>query len=219
MNFEAKKILLATDSSDYAKLAARAATDLAKKTGAKLYVAHAWHPVQHGYPTMAGAEYYYLYEREARRTLDSYVDEIEASYGVDVEPRLLKGAPIDAILDLSEKIEPVLVVLGSRGLGRVGRHLMGSVSGGVVHHSRFPVLVLRGGQEAWPPGAVIVGDDGSKAAEGAAELAASIGGLFGAGVESVRAYRHPPEPVGGWSAEDRRHLDEAGAGPRGGRPC
>jgi hypothetical protein len=39
-------------------------------------------------------------------------------------------------------------------------------------------------------------------------LAASIAKLFGAGIVLVRAYQSPPKPVGGWSAEDHRKLDE-----------
>ena len=94
--------------------------------------------------------------------------------------------------------------MGSRGLGPVRRVLIGSVSDGVVHHARCPVLVVRGSEEAWPPERVVVADDAGRAGE----LAAGIGKLFGASSVLVRAYQNPPEPVGGWSAEDRRKLDE-----------
>jgi nucleotide-binding universal stress UspA family protein len=39
------KILLATDGSEAADLAARAASDLSNKSGAELHVVHAWHDV------------------------------------------------------------------------------------------------------------------------------------------------------------------------------
>ncbi|HJQ27780.1 MAG TPA: universal stress protein, partial [Rubrobacter sp.] len=94
----------------------------------------------------------------------------------------------------------------SRGLGPVGRIFVGSVSEGVVHHANCPVLVARG---AWPPERVVSGDDGSESSGLAAEMAAGIGGLFGAEEVLVRAHRNPPEPIGGWSAEGRRRLDEA----------
>jgi nucleotide-binding universal stress UspA family protein len=87
--------------------------------------------------------------------------------------------------------------------------LLGSVSEGVVHHARCPVLVVRGGEEAWPPRRVIAGDDGSHDAGKAAGMATGIGKLFRADVALVRAHSNPPEPIGGWSAEDRRRLDEA----------
>ncbi|MEJ7843130.1 MAG: universal stress protein [Rubrobacter sp.] len=60
-----------------------------------------------------------------------------------------------------------------------------------------------------PPGRV---DDGSEGARRAAEIALGIGGLFGARPLLVRAHRNPPEPIGGWSAEDRSKLDESRAG-------
>ena len=204
-------ILLATDGSKDATLAARVATDLSQRTGARLHVAHAWRHHLHGlgYPTVAWTDYSYLDERQARRLLEAQVNSIEASGGVSVEPHLLQGPPIDAILDLCEELRPGLVVMGSRGLGPVGRLLVGSVSEGVVHHASCPILVAHGGEEAWPPERIVAGDDGSESAELAAKMAAGIGGLFGAEQVLVRAHQNPPEPIGGWSAEDRRRLDEA----------
>jgi len=96
------------------------------------------------------------------------------------------------------------MVIGSRGLEPVRRVLLGSVSEGVVHHARCPILVVHGSEEAWAPERVVVGDDGSDDAGRAGELAAGIGKLFGAGSVLVRACKNPPEPGGGWSAEDRK---------------
>ena len=204
------KMLLATDGSEDARLAARAAADLAGSTGAELHVAHAWrhHVTGLGYPTVAWTDYSYLDERGARRILAAQVDAIEAS-GIVAEPHLLQGPPIDTILDLCDELRPGLLVVGSRGLGPIGRIFLGSVSEGVVHHARCPVLVVRGGEGAWPPEKVVAGDDGSKGAELAARLVVGMGGLYGAEAMLVRAYGNPPEPIGGWSAEDRRRLDEA----------
>ena len=184
------KILLATDGSPDAELAARAATDLAGRTGAELHVAHAWHQdVQDfGYPTVVWTDYSYLFEREARRRIGEQVDAIEAAGGVVARQHLLRGPTID----VCEKLQPGLLVMGSRGLGPVGRARLGSVSEGVVHHARVPVLVARGGAEAWPPGRVVIGDDGSDAARAAGDLAIRLGGLFETSSVLVRAV---PEPV------------------------
>jgi nucleotide-binding universal stress UspA family protein len=204
-------IVLATDGSDGASLAARAAADLSRKTGAQLHVAHAWrHHLQNlGYPTVAWTDYSYVDEREARRVILAQVDALEAAGDLFTEPHLLQGTPVDAILDLCEELRPGLLVMGSRGLGPVERLMVGSVSEGVVHHARCPVLVIRGGDEAWPPKRVVVGDDGSEGAGCAAGLAAGVAGLFGAELVLVRAHRTPPKPIGGWSAQDRRRFDEA----------
>jgi nucleotide-binding universal stress UspA family protein len=205
------RLLLATDGSKDAMLASRVATDLSLRTGARLHVAHAWFHLVKGlaYPTLVWADYSNLYEREARKILEAQVDAVEAADCAVAQSHLLHGPPIDAILDLCEELRPGLVIVGSRGLGPVRRMFVGSVSEGVVHHARCPVLVVRGGEEAWPPERIVAGDDSSKSAELAAELAGGIGAACGAEGVLVRAYRNPPHPIGGWSAEDRRKLGEA----------
>src|SRR5918997_2020353 len=203
------KILLATDGSEDAELAARAAADLTKDTGAELRVSHAWRPLPHyAYPSLAPEEYHPPYEEGARRLLDEQVERIERAGATVTESHLVMGRPAEAIIDLGEEIEAGLIVVGSRGHGPVGRLVMGSVSEGVVHHARCPVLVVRGGEEAWPPQRIVIGDDGSGPARRAGELAAAFAKLVGAELTLVRAYKNPPEPIGGWSAQDRRELDE-----------
>ena len=196
-----EKILLATDGSEDAKLAARAAANLSDTTAAELHVIHAWQYVPH--PVLDPEHY----EQEARRLLK---EQTQLLAGAAVREAHLKMAPpVDAILDLGEEIGADLIVLGSRGHGPIGRLLLGSVSEGVVHHATRPVLVLRGGQDSWPPERIVIGDDGSGAAERAGELAANIGGLFGTRAVLVRAYPKLPEPNPVGRALDPRAVDDA----------
>ncbi len=54
------------------------------------------------------------------------------------------GEPPDrAIVRLGEEIGAGLIVMGSRGRGRMQRVLLGSVSDSVVRHAHCPVLVVR----------------------------------------------------------------------------
>ena len=190
--------MLATDGSEDAALAARAAVDLSKKLGSELHVVHVWHDVRTPhFHSLVRAKL----EREAQEVLDKQVDLIEGIGGVVAEAHLRVGRTVDEILDLSEEIEAGLLVVGSRGLGGVKRLLMGSVSEGIVHHARRPVLVTRGGEAAWPPVRGVVGDDSSEDARKAAELAAGIGKLFGAQVLLVRVYPDCLDDEALWQAE------------------
>jgi nucleotide-binding universal stress UspA family protein len=199
------KILLATDGSSDAALAARAAADLSKATGAELHLVHAW---QVGAGPRLEAYLRSQQERDACALLEGQV-ELAQTLGVSVAgSHLREGQPVEEIVGLSEEIGAGLIVMGSRGLGPVGRLLLGSVCEGVVHNARDPVLVARG-EEAWPPQRLIIGDDGSAAARGAGELAARIGRLFGARGVIVHAYVEMPEIDVKVRAFDPRAADDA----------
>ena len=150
MNSFPNKILLATDGSEDADLAARAASELSNRTASELHVIHVWHDVP--------SPHFHSFVRaqlrqEAEEVLQKQLERIEQSGGTVTKAHLREGRTVDEILDLSEELDVGLLVVGSRGLGGVGRILLGSISGGLVHHSRRPVLVVPGGQDARPAGA------------------------------------------------------------------
>ena len=192
-----EKVLLATDGSKDAALAARAAVDVCEGTGAELHVVHVWFPV-----TTARLRPFMRTElkRLGNELLEEGVKRVEGSGGLVTDAHLLEGRAADEILNLAERIGADLVVIGSRGLGPVVRIALGSVSEAVIHHSRCPVLLLRGGEDAWPPERVIFGDDGSEAARAAGDLGTSLCGRHGARALVLRAYPELPEA----DAEDRK---------------
>ena len=59
------------------------------------------------------------------------------------EEHLIEGPEAPEIVGLAEGIGAGLIVMGSRGLGRIRRALMGSVSDSVMRHAHCPVLVVR----------------------------------------------------------------------------
>ena len=205
------RILLATNGSEDAALAGRAAADLSDKTVADLHVVHVWTDVvpPPAYPGLSLDNYSHLAKEEAMRLLRREAWNARIAGGRVAGQHLREGQPAEEIIAISEELDADLVVVGSRRAGRVKRLITGSVSEGVVHRATCPVLVVCGGEGAWPVGRVVVADDGSGPARRAGDLAAEIASLSGAEVVVVRAYEHPPEPVGGWSGQDRRELDEA----------
>ena len=211
MNASLKKILLATDGSRDATFAMRAAADVSCKTGAQLHVVHVIPDVLP--PSNPGSTRFdedsRQAEEEARELLRKQAWKARIEGGEVAGEHLREGRPAQEINTLAEELNVDLVVVGSRGAGWVKRLVTGSVSEDLVHRASCPVLIVRGRENAWPPAMVVVGDDGSEVAERTDILAAKIASLFGAEVVLVRAYKHPPEPVGGWSAQGRRELDEA----------
>ena len=199
------RILLATDGSEDAALAARAAVDLYNRVGSELYVVHAWHSVP---STYFEAFLRTQFEREAREVLDDQVERIEEAGGKVAGAYLREGTPVDEILDFAEELDPDLLVTGSRGRGSVQRLLMGSVSEGIVHGASSPVLVMRGGEQAWPPERIVVGDDGSEEAKRAGDLVARIGGPYDAKGHLVRTYPRLPEVDAEGRKLDARMVDD-----------
>src|ERR687898_2704699 len=192
-----EKVLLATDASKDAVLAARTAVDVCQRTGAKLHVVHAWHSA----PTARLRAFMRAELKNlGNELLEEGVKRVEGAGGLVTGAHLVEGRAADEILDLAGQIGTGLIVIGSRGLGPVGLIALGSVSEAVIHHSRWPVLVLRGGEDAWPPERVIFGDDGSEAARAAGDLGATLCGHHGARALLLHAYPRLPEV----DAEGRR---------------
>jgi nucleotide-binding universal stress UspA family protein len=141
------KILLATDGSEEATLAARTAVDIADKTNSELHVVYVGE--EYGYPIYAVPEYEYArtiqenLEQEVRKLLDAEVEQVKAAGGTVVGAHFGMGRPDEEIVKLVEEIGAGLIVMGSRGRGGVRRSLMGSVSDSVVRHAHCPVMVVR----------------------------------------------------------------------------
>jgi nucleotide-binding universal stress UspA family protein len=90
-------------------------------------------------------------------TTDSFIDEQRAAMyemltraaatlgpGLgSVEQSVVVGHPATEIVAAAEEPGVDLVVIGARGLGLLGRVVLGSVSDRVVHHASSPVLVVK----------------------------------------------------------------------------
>ncbi len=142
------KILLATDGSEEAAIAAHTATDVAGKTDSELHVVLVG--LSAAYVGMGPPEIADIppprqeeLDEEARRLLDAQVKQIEADGSTVAQAHLRVGRPDEQIVALAEEIGAGLIVMGNRGLGGLRRLLMGSVSDSVVRHAHCPVLIVR----------------------------------------------------------------------------
>lgn len=138
-----KKILLAVDGSEHSLHAAKTAAELARSMDSEiLRIVIAFEPVPPylGEPNLQTAISARMNEADAilQKALDA-VGEIQG----DVHTEVLEGAPAEAILDVAKTRKSDLIVMGSRGLGRLQGALLGSQSQKVVRHAPCPVLIVR----------------------------------------------------------------------------
>ena len=179
MSISATRILLATDGSEEAELAARTAIDLAGKTGSELHVVHVLvlppeildHPLSFDLSFDTGV--WEELERRGRARLDELVGRLEASGGEVAGAHFRVGGPAAEIVAQAEELGAGTIVLGSRGLGAMRRALMGGVSDSVVRHAPCPVLVVRSEPLAFPT-KILLATDGSEEATLAASTAAEL---------------------------------------------
>ena len=138
------RILVATDGSREAQLALTTAADLAKSTDSELHVVHVgevplvYHPERHAYR----AEYE-EHEKEAQRILEAEVERTDGAGATEAQAHPRMGRADEEIVELAQSIDAGLIVMGSRGHGRLRRALVGSVSESVVRHAHCPVTIVR----------------------------------------------------------------------------
>jgi nucleotide-binding universal stress UspA family protein len=145
-----KPILLATDGSATAAAAAKTALELATALDAPLLVASIWdvayEPIGFGFaPVLPDVDR--LGHEQAQRIVDEAARPARDA-GLEVETIVRRGRPVEQVCRIADKYDPYLIVLGSHGWGTFRRALFGSVSTGVLHHAREPVLVVRRSREA-----------------------------------------------------------------------
>ena len=141
------RILLATDGSEEAELAALRAVELADATDSELHVVHVGvvPSFLRSYPGTLGYydKLYEQIEEVSSELLRKQTWRVKAVGGTVAGAHLRMGEVALEIVALAEELQADLIVMGSRGLGGVRRALIGSVSDSVVRHAHCPVLVVR----------------------------------------------------------------------------
>ena len=137
-------IVVGIDHSDGAKAALRFALEEARIRQATLRAVHAWKFDYLGAPGITGTlppgEYEALH-CAAEAALDATLKEVANAEGVEVERRVVEGAPTAVLVEESRDAD--LLVVGSRGLGGFAQLLLGSVSQQCAHHAECPVVIVR----------------------------------------------------------------------------
>jgi nucleotide-binding universal stress UspA family protein len=141
-----ERILVATDFSDTAKVAADWAANLARALGAKLVMVHAFDMPVVGIPDAAfivNANTAARLSEQAQRGLDAELARLREHGFESAEGILLQGDAREVIPKVAETTGAGLIVTGSHGRRGLSRMLLGSVAETVVRTSRVPVAVVR----------------------------------------------------------------------------
>lgn len=136
-------ILLAVDGSEYALRAARVAANLANAMNSKVLrvvVAYAPIPAYLGEPNLQDAITARL--SEAQQILQKAVEEM-GTLSAELYTDTIEGDAAESIIQIARTRQSDVIIMGSRGLGRLAGMLLGSTSQKVVAHAPCPVLIVR----------------------------------------------------------------------------
>jgi nucleotide-binding universal stress UspA family protein len=142
------RILLATDGSEEAQLAALRAVDIAENTDSELHVVHIGviPTFLESYPGTLGYErkLYEQIEEESRELLRKESWRVRVAGGTVAGAHLRMGVVVDLeIVALAKDLGVDLIVMGCRGHRGIRRAIEGSISDAVIRRAPCPVLVVR----------------------------------------------------------------------------
>ncbi len=104
---------------------------------ATLHIVHAWQPP---YLDIPGCEPFVRSIKNSAQNLLQTATQDPAVAGLQVESHMPSAGASAALLGFADGAS--LIALGSRGLGRFGRVLLGSTSRQLAHHAPCPVVVV-----------------------------------------------------------------------------
>lgn len=139
------KILVGIDFSDLSEKIVETAEQQARAFSAPLWLIHVAEPE----PEFVG------YEAGPQSVRDSLSQEFHEEHrqiqmiaerlrgkGIEVTALLVQGSIVETILNEASRLDTDMIVIGSHGRGVMYELLMGSVTKGVLHGARCPVLVV-----------------------------------------------------------------------------
>ena len=139
-----ESIVVGTDGSDTAKRAVAEATRLAEAMGGKLHVVAAYEPLRGAKIVGAPEGAQKVWELKPDAAVQNVIQEAESNVrlqGVEVESHTVTGDPADALLEIAERQNADLIVVGNRGMHGMTR-VLGSVPNKISHRAACNVLIV-----------------------------------------------------------------------------
>jgi nucleotide-binding universal stress UspA family protein len=147
-----EKILIAIDGSPASHEAVEFGVQLAAEQDAAAVFVHVVQPLDvvpmTCFGMAAGVRPHEVTEEERQPLVEAKA--AAEHQGVHATAKLLVGDAVDEIVACADNLDVDLIVIGSRGHGKLSSALLGSVSRGVVSESKRPVLIIRGVEATQP---------------------------------------------------------------------
>ncbi len=148
-----KKILYATDLSKNSSYAFLFATDMARRSDARIVILHVLERIPPYAEVYTGMTYEMEQKKreetveELKKRLWGFCKRAETQIGppcVELVSKMLVplGYPPEKILNVADEEGCDVIVLGTHGKGFLAHTFLGSVSRAVLHRTRKPVLVI-----------------------------------------------------------------------------
>lgn len=136
-------ILVPLDGSAFGEHALPYALSLARRTSARLYLAHV-HVPPLSFAKVSDAELRAAELRAAERMyLEGLVQRLEAAWKMPITTMLLDGPIVQALDEYAAMIEAELIVMTTHGRGALSRLWLGQVADSLIRHVTVPVLLVR----------------------------------------------------------------------------
>ena len=139
------KLLVAVDLSESTQTIVEKVEEMNKEYPAKVWILHNAEPepdsVEFKVDPLAARETLAKKFHNEHRQIQEIANRLRKA-GLDATALLVHGATVETILKEASDLDVDMIVVGTHGRGAMYQLLLGSVSEGVLHKSRYPVLVI-----------------------------------------------------------------------------
>jgi nucleotide-binding universal stress UspA family protein len=186
-----RKILVAVDSSESSKNALHQAFKLANEEKCWITVTSVVPPYEGEIEILGVKDIRAALRKPCEDALDE-VQKIAKTERMLVKTVCQEGEVYERIVDLADAENCDVIVMGRRGLRRIERTLIGSVTARVIGHTQRDVLVVPNGTTVgWKT--IVLATDGSKYSAAAAERAIAFAKSYGGELKVLSVVDVPSE--------------------------
>lgn len=139
------KLLVAVDLSESTQIIVKKVEEITKELSAQLWILHNAEPepdfLEFTADPQAARESLAKKFHGEHRQIQDIANRLRKA-GLDATALLVHGTTVETILKVASELDVDMIVVGSHGRGAMHQLLVGSVSEGVLHKSRYPILVV-----------------------------------------------------------------------------